>query len=173
MSRKYSRKLLNLGSRKCSDYQLESFFRSLLASGQPLPAKSQTSPADTRLFVAESSDQVWLYVNPGCRNSQPGGLDWIDLKANFLSTSVDMDATGSKVAPNQSVSFTFQITSAGFSPTAYQYNGSNLGLVIGRLGYDALYPAYPTQIGANGTFKVDLSGLPLRSTPPVPYAIRP
>ena len=35
MSRKYSCKLLNLGSRKCSNYQLESFFRSLLDCSLP------------------------------------------------------------------------------------------------------------------------------------------
>jgi hypothetical protein len=129
-------------------------------SGQPLPPQSQTNPPDPRLFVLESTDWVWLYISPGCRSSQPAGLDWVNLTTTFLSTAVNLDSTGTKVAPGQSVSFQYQITSAGFAPTSYGYNGSVLGLVIGRLGYDALYPDYPGQIGPNGTYKVDLSGLP-------------
>lgn len=129
-------------------------------NGQPLPAQSQTNPPDNRLFVAESTDQVWLFVSPGCRNSQPAGLDWVNVAVNFLSTTVALDATGTKVASGQSASFKFQITSAGFAPTSYGYNGSVVGMVVGRLGYDALYPVYPTQIGLSGTYVVDLSGLP-------------
>lgn len=128
--------------------------------GQPLPAQLQTNPPDPRLFVSESSDKVWLFVSPGCRSSQLGGLDWINLQAQFLSSTVDLDATGTKVAAGQSVSFNFQITSAGFAPTIYGYNGSIVGLLIERLGYDSVNPVYPTQIGASGTYKVDLSGLP-------------
>jgi hypothetical protein len=129
-------------------------------SGIPLPTQSQTNPPDTRLFENESTDWVWLFLNPGCASSKPAGLDWIKLTANFLSTSVDLDSTGTHVAPNQSVSFKYQITSAGFASTSYGYNGSILGLVVGRLGVDALYPSYPTEIGPSGVFQVDLSGLP-------------
>jgi hypothetical protein len=97
--------------------------------GQPLPAEVQTNPPDTRLFLRGSGDTGSLYLEPGCRSS--GGLEWSELKSFSVTPStVDLDASGKRIAPGQKVTVKWDCADAALPATQFGYPGSWRGVWI-------------------------------------------
>ena len=127
-------------------------------SGGPLPADYQTTPSDNRLFVNEWAASATLTVSPGCISN--GGLDFCTVNQMSVTPSVlKLDASGTRIAPGETLTLHWNVSSAALPATAYGYKGSFPGVVL--YYYPSPFPAMQFAGAPPASFPAfDMSGLP-------------
>jgi hypothetical protein len=125
-------------------------------SGAPLPPEDQATSPDDRLFTLQSSTWVYVCIKPDCQ-SQGGPEGWRILSFNVSPTQVQLDSSGTKVAPNQIVTVTWDVETANLPATQYGYPGSFAGVYFYT---ENLYRSLAVLPGAGktGQAQLDLSG---------------